>query len=98
MQLQHLSRPSACHVHEDMCKACDLQHLLACAQVRRRFEKEGGTVLEKTAAEGVVVHPNGVELRLGNDRPVLTGRLLIDCMGNASPLVRQVSVHQCPHW
>ena len=58
--------------------------------MRRRFEEEGGTVLEKTAAEGGVVHPNGGELQLGDDRPALTGRLLIDCMGNASPLVRQV--------
>lgn len=65
-------------------------------KVRRRFEQKGGKILEKTAAEGVVVHPNAVELRLGGNRAALTGRLLIDCMGNASPLVRQLRRGQKP--
>ena len=58
--------------------------------MRRRFEEAGGLILERTAVEGVEIHPNGVALRRGEGQPLLTGRLLIDCMGNASPLVRQV--------
>lgn len=59
-------------------------------QMRRRFEAAGGTVLEKTAAQGVRIHPDGVALQLQSDQQDVTGRLLIDCMGNFSPIVQQV--------
>ena len=34
------------------------------AQARKRFEQGGGTVLERTAVQGVRVHPDGVALQL----------------------------------
>ena len=73
--------------------------------MRAKFEREGGRVLEFAAAEGAEVRDNGVTLRIPtasrDGRPpqqngasgaeeVITGRLLIDCMGNFSPIVRQV--------
>ena len=44
-------------------------------------------MLENVAAEGVTVHPDGVSL--ATPGASTTGRLLIDCMGNFSPIVRQ---------
>ena len=46
--------------------------------------------MEKTPAEGVKIHPNGVALQLQQPEQSVTGQLLIDCMGNFSPIVRQV--------
>ena len=46
--------------------------------------------MEKTPAEGVSIHPNGVALQLQQPDQSVTGQLLIDCMGNFSPIVRQV--------
>lgn len=66
-------------------------HLLAMMQVRQKFESAGGLVMEKTPAEGVQIHPNGVALQLQEAEQSVTGQLLIDCMGNFSPIVRQVS-------
>lgn len=63
-------------------------------QVRRNFELAGGKIYEFTAAEGVEVFDNGCSMILpeGNKEgpQSLVSRLLIDCMGNASPIVRQV--------
>jgi flavin-dependent dehydrogenase len=44
------------------------------------------------AAAGIQVHPDGVAVGLqqGGGCSTLTARLLIDCMGHASPVVRQV--------
>ena len=61
-------------------------------QVRRRFEESGGTVREHVAAEGVTVHPDGVSLDVKDG--AITARLLVDCMGNFGPIVRQV--HRLP--
>lgn len=47
--------------------------------------------MEQTPAEGVRIHPNGVALQLQEAEQDVTGQLLIDCMGNFSPIVRQVS-------
>ena len=60
-------------------------------QMRHKFEAAGGKVLERTMAQGVRIHPDGVALQLQSDQPDVTGQLLIDCMGNFSPIVRQVS-------
>lgn len=62
------------------------------AKARARFEAAGGVVMERTAVEGALVAPNGVKLK----GPELTGRLLIDCMGNGSPITRQVRYGQRP--
>lgn len=65
-------------------------------QVKKNFEAAGGKVLEMTAAQGAEIYKNGCALVLPSDEDeepkLLTGRLLIDCMGNASPIVRQVSL------
>lgn len=59
-------------------------------QMRHKFEAAGGKVMEKTLAQAVRVHPDGVALQLQSDEHDITGQLLIDCMGNFSPIVRQV--------
>ena len=43
---------------------------------------------EHVAAEGVTVHPDGVSLDVKDG--AITARLLVDCMGNFGPIVRQV--------
>eukprot|EP00892_Ulva_mutabilis_P010734 jgi/Ulvmu1/8032/UM004_0269.1 len=62
--------------------------------VKQRFEAAGGTIIDEQAAGGAVVHPDGVALRLPDagpdERSQATCRLLLDCMGHASPIVRQV--------
>lgn len=78
------------------------------AAVRARFEAAGGRVLERTALQGLRVHPDGVRLQLGGggggtggsngaasqqrqqEEGSLTARLVLDCMGHASPVVQQV--------
>eukprot|EP00884_Botryococcus_braunii_P001077 jgi/Botrbrau1/10970/Bobra.0383s0024.1 len=67
------------------------------ALVRRKFEDAGGIVYEFTGLKGVEVHPNGVLLQLDgtSSQPgrsstgTISGRLLLDCMGNFSPIVQQ---------
>ena len=58
--------------------------------MRHKFEAAGGKVLEMTAAQGVRIHPDGVALKLQDQQQDVTAQLLIDCMGNFSPIVRQV--------
>ncbi|CAM9131969.1 unnamed protein product [Phaeothamnion confervicola] len=57
-------------------------------RARARFEAAGGTVLEGTPIGGVSVRPDGAALDVGEGGTV-TARLVLDCMGNASPMVRQ---------
>ncbi|MGK7910020.1 MAG: FAD-dependent oxidoreductase [Synechococcus sp.] len=63
-------------------------------QLKARFLADGGTLLEHTPVENVVVHPDGVEV-LGGDRR-LTSRLLLDAMGHFSPIARQARQGQTP--
>lgn len=62
--------------------------------MRRKLEAAGGVVLERTALEGIAVHPDGAALTIradGSAAPsTLTARLVVDCMGHFSPIVRQV--------
>ena len=58
--------------------------------VAERFRAAGGVVLDKTAATSFTVHDDGVAVGLGDDGERLTARLLLDCMGHASPIVRQL--------
>lgn len=66
-------------------------------QVKRNFESAGGKVHELTAAEGAELYESSCCMLLpsegGRGPKRLAGRLLIDCMGNASPIVRQVRLH-----
>jgi hypothetical protein len=68
------------------------------AAARARFEAAGGLVVERAPLTAVWVHPNGVQLRLAGDgaggdggdgERALAARLLIDVMGNGSPIARQ---------
>eukprot|EP00741_Cyanophora_paradoxa_P022321 tig00021441_g21550.t1 len=56
-------------------------------QLKNKFISSGGTLLERTPFEGAIVHPDGVELKLGERR--ITARLLLDAMGNLSPIAKQ---------
>lgn len=55
---------------------------------KRRFVELGGVLLEKTGLESVDVFEDGAVLNLGEKK--LMARLVIDAMGHASPIVRQV--------
>ncbi|KXZ52262.1 hypothetical protein GPECTOR_10g893 [Gonium pectorale] len=66
------------------------------ALMRAKLEARGGRVLDRTALEGITVHPNGAALSIRSDAAAgsppstLTARLVVDCMGHFSPIVRQV--------
>jgi flavin-dependent dehydrogenase len=61
------------------------------AMLRARFEELGGTVLERTGLQGVEVCTDGVRLPIsGENGSEVTARLVVDCMGFGSPIVRQV--------
>ena len=61
---------------------------------RRAFEALGGLVMENCPLSNVWVHPNGVQVR-GQDKAI-AGKLLLDCMGHQSPIVRQIRHGQKP--
>jgi len=73
---------------------------------RRQFESRGGLVIERKTLENVIIHPNGVQIRLRSgkkgDPPsepataAVAAKLLVDCMGNRSPIVRQARHGQKP--
>ena len=57
--------------------------------VARRFKENGGVILEKKTLKGVVVSESlGAAIDMGDNEPITT-RLVLDCMGNASPITRQ---------
>jgi 2-polyprenyl-6-methoxyphenol hydroxylase-like FAD-dependent oxidoreductase len=60
---------------------------VAVRRARRRFEEQGGVVREHTACNGVVVGEKSAQVTL--DEEVITTRLVVDAMGNASPVARQ---------
>jgi len=58
--------------------------------VGERFQKLGGIVLENTRLKGVVVSERvGAALDIGESAKPITAKLVLDCMGNASPISRQ---------
>mmetsp|Transcript_17580 Transcript_17580/g.38061 ORF Transcript_17580/g.38061 Transcript_17580/m.38061 type:complete len:675 (+) Transcript_17580:154-2178(+) len=60
------------------------------ANVAKRFQAAGGTVLERSPLKGIVVSESmGAALDMGEDAEPITARLVLDCMGNASPVSRQ---------
>ena len=71
-------------------------------QCRTRFQETGGTVYEGKAIDGVELHNNGVQVHFGrrdgtgDETSSLTGRLVLDCMGHFSPIVRQSRHGQQP--
>ncbi|HEY9699386.1 MAG TPA: FAD-binding oxidoreductase [Trichocoleus sp.] len=62
-------------------------------KLKAKFLAAGGSLLEQTAFAGAVIHPNGVEVKVAADAQTaeisLKTRLLLDCMGHFSPIVRQ---------
>jgi flavin-dependent dehydrogenase len=72
------------------------------AGARRAFEAAGGLVVERAPLSGVWVHPNGVQVRGEGDAAkgqpsfAVAAKLLVDCMGHASPIVRQIRHGQRP--
>lgn len=57
---------------------------------RARFEAAGGIVLEQTPLSRVTIRPGAAVLSTGDGGAELRTRLLIDCMGQRSPIVAQV--------
>jgi flavin-dependent dehydrogenase len=58
--------------------------------VKNRFLEKGGTVMESTRIEGIVISDQlGAAIDLGPKTTPVTARLVLDCMGNASPVSRQ---------
>ena len=70
--------------------------------LKNRFLGKGGVVMEHTAFKAATVSSMGVEIRVGPGAPApktsrdsdntrcITSRMLIDCMGHFSPIVRQI--------
>jgi len=59
-------------------------------RVAQRFYDMGGVILEDSPLQGVCVSEAvGAAVDLGEEYEPLTARLVIDCMGNASPISRQ---------
>ena len=66
--------------------------------VSKRFIEIGGIIIDESFVKGVVVsEQKGVALDIqpqkgekDQEKVIKTSRLLLDCMGNASPITRQV--------
>ena len=58
--------------------------------VSQRFKAAGGTIYEGTPLKGIVVSETlGAALDVGDSSDPITSRLVLDCMGNGSPISRQ---------
>jgi lycopene cyclase CruP len=57
------------------------------AQFKAKFVAHGGKLLEFTTCDRVTIHPNGVDINVGESK--LTSKLFIDAMGHFSPLAAQ---------
>ncbi|KAG7356129.1 hypothetical protein IV203_000815 [Nitzschia inconspicua] len=59
-------------------------------RVSKRFQAIGGVIKEQTRLSGVCVSELvGSAIDLGEDQEPITARLVLDCMGNASPISAQ---------
>lgn len=59
-------------------------------RVSKRFREIGGTIREQTRLQGVCVSEMvGSAIDMGDDNEPITTRLVLDCMGNASPISAQ---------
>ncbi len=80
----------------------DILHLgvspsLLLERAKQRFLAAGGVVRDNTPIQGVRIAPNGAAVELeGEGQGELTARLLIDCMGNQSPISRQSRAGEPP--
>ncbi|CAM9560635.1 unnamed protein product, partial [Chrysoparadoxa australica] len=62
---------------------------------KQHFIKSGGRVFEQQGVTGLTVHPDGIAVA-GDADFSISGRLVLDCMGNGSPAVRQARWGQKP--
>lgn len=72
---------------------------LLLSQASARFQSLGGVVLDKTPIRGICVsEAEGTALDLSKDDEdnIVTSRLVLDCMGNNSPITRQQRHGQQP--
>mmetsp|Transcript_67224 Transcript_67224/g.217237 ORF Transcript_67224/g.217237 Transcript_67224/m.217237 type:complete len:711 (+) Transcript_67224:196-2328(+) len=67
---------------------CGIRPSVAVARARARFEAAGGEVREGIGVNKVSIHSNGACLHLA-DEETITAKLVIDAMGNQSPISRQ---------
>lgn len=59
-------------------------------RVAKRFQQLGGVIRDETRLNGVLVSESaGTAADLGDDEDPITAQLVIDCMGNGSPISRQ---------
>jgi 2-polyprenyl-6-methoxyphenol hydroxylase-like FAD-dependent oxidoreductase len=66
-------------------------------RVKQRFLSLGGTIREETRLHGIIVSESlGAALDLGDEELPVTASLVLDCMGNASPISRQQRYGQKP--
>ncbi len=68
------------------------------AAARARLESHAGcAVFEETAVDSLSVFDDGVRLEVpGDSPPAISARLVIDCMGHGSPIVRQARQGERP--
>jgi lycopene cyclase CruP len=60
-------------------------------QLKQKFLQAGGKLLENTAFKSATVHPDGIEVAVGEQAiTTIKARLLIDAMGHFSPIIQQV--------
>ncbi|PZD72738.1 Lycopene cyclase [Acaryochloris thomasi RCC1774] len=64
--------------------------------LKQRFLATGGRLLEQVPFSGVVIHPDGIEVKRQQGQPHLTARLLLDVMGHGSPIAAQARNGQKP--
>jgi hypothetical protein len=58
--------------------------------VSKRFKEKGGVIKEQSRLQGICVSELvGSAIDLGDDNEPITSRLVLDCMGNASPISAQ---------
>ena len=61
--------------------------------VKRKFESKGGVVMENAVIERFNTYSDGVEVVCtgdGSDRVTVSTRLVLDAMGNGSPIAKQI--------
>mmetsp|Transcript_93981 Transcript_93981/g.166343 ORF Transcript_93981/g.166343 Transcript_93981/m.166343 type:complete len:701 (-) Transcript_93981:20-2122(-) len=66
------------------------------AAARRTFEAKGGRVFEDAPLDGVAVRPGAALLTLGGGKAPIRARLVLDSMGQRSPIVAQIRDGQLP--
>lgn len=62
---------------------------IAVSRAKRNFEAAGGIVYEQTSCAGVKVYDESVQVLFTDTEVLCSARLVVDAMGNASPISRQ---------